>query len=625
MGVSAGPNISRDGLTLYYDLSNSNSFRGEATTNLVNPDWTTWSLDASGFTTVGTRTIISTYYIRITDVNANARHNTWVYSLSGNTIYTFSVKYRRIVGTPTLRFQIQFYNGGSYLGIFFPTTAQIGIVDSGDWQTATYTVTTPATTDRVLWFIQDGDDYVGYTHTFELKEAQAEAKAYATAFVVGTRGTTVATGGGVIDLTRRGFDGYTGVTASATDLFANLDGVDDSIVGPLGSSIGAIPEHAFEIWFKTPGLGQNMTRGGLFAFDYGMVVQIVTDGNLSYLLYNTDTPNDFKYIVSSGTSGINLFDNNWHHVICTRNNTNYAIYIDGILRASGNGGGSWSGLTIWSSAMNIVLGNNPNDSTYKFKGSMSSFKLYKKYMTATEALQNYNASKNKYITRISPVSTSLILSLDAGNISSYKGSGTAWNDLSGYGNNATLTNGPKFRGESGGTITLDGLNDYIVISKNSNFYTSSWTWEFFIRFNSNTGTYQGIVWAEGAVGGGSGYQYLFSVYNNTYFHYRIYNSVTGWANTDTSNIDFSLTRYNHIVWQFNSGTTTIYVNGALWHTNSTRGSYNGGSDSPMYIGSRNDVAYPAPISMGVCKFYNRVLSASEILQNYNSQKTRFGF
>lgn len=44
----------------------------------------------------------------------------------------------------------------------------------------------------------------------------------------------------------------------------------------------------------------------------------------------------------------------------------------------------------------------------------------------------------------SMVTSGLIMYLDAGNTSSYPGSGTSWADLSGNGRNATLINGPVF-------------------------------------------------------------------------------------------------------------------------------------------------------------------------------------
>lgn len=42
--------------------------------------------------------------------------------------------------------------------------------------------------------------------------------------------------------------------------------------------------------------------------------------------------------------------------------------------------------------------------------------------------------------------------------------GTTWTDLSGSGNNGTLTNGPTFSTDNGGTIVFDGVNDYVSVS-----------------------------------------------------------------------------------------------------------------------------------------------------------------
>ena len=176
---------------------------------------------------------------------------------------------------------------------------------------------------------------------------------------------------------------------------------------------------------------------------------------------------------------------------------------------------------------------------------------------------------------------------------------------------------------SNAQISLDGSNDYVKISQNNNYFTSQWAWELVVKFTGNTGTYQGLVWAEGDTGGGSGLQYLLTLYNHTYFHYRINNANTGWANTDTSTINFTPSNNNHIVWQFNNGVTSIYVNGALFHTDSGRGAYNGGTNSPVFIGARNDGAFSSAIQPSVIKQYNRILSAQEIKQNYQQYKTRF--
>ena len=172
-------------------------------------------------------------------------------------------------------------------------------------------------------------------------------------------------------------------------------------------------------------------------------------------------------------------------------------------------------------------------------------------------------------------------------------------------------------------MTFDGSNDYISLADGTKWFTNEWTYEMVLKFNGNTGTYQGLLWGEGDTGGGSGLQKLFTFYNYSYFHYRINNAVTGWADTDFTPTGFTPTKYNHLVWQFNNGVTNLYINGALAHTNNVRGAYSGGTNSPLYIGCRNDVAYVFNGEMPMLKRYSRALTADEVARNYNAIKSRF--
>ena len=65
--------------------------------------------------------------------------------------------------------------------------------------------------------------------------------------------------------------------------------------------------------------------------------------------------------------------------------------------------------------------------------------------------------KKEHINFGSIVQSGLVLNLDAGNLESYSGSGTAWTDLSGQGNDGTLVNGPTFSSDNGGSIVFDGF------------------------------------------------------------------------------------------------------------------------------------------------------------------------
>jgi uncharacterized delta-60 repeat protein len=71
----------------------------------------------------------------------------------------------------------------------------------------------------------------------------------------------------------------------------------------------------------------------------------------------------------------------------------------------------------------------------------------------------------------------LVLCLDAANSKSYPGSGTTWTDLSGNGNNGTLTNGPTYNSSNLGSLSFDGIDDYSTLTSN---YTLSagWTLSF---------------------------------------------------------------------------------------------------------------------------------------------------
>ena len=166
---------------------------------------TNWNVDGSGQATIGTYSYIeNNTAIRVVDVNSNTRLNVdQLAVVSASTTYTFSVKYRKVSGTPTLRFQIAWYNSSNaFVGsASFPTTPQINIYDIDGWQLASYTVTSPASTAKVLWFIQDGNDYTTYNHTYDLKEPQIQTGTVPTAWTSNTAtANTLTSGGGLLDI-----------------------------------------------------------------------------------------------------------------------------------------------------------------------------------------------------------------------------------------------------------------------------------------------------------------------------------------------------------------------------------------------------------------------------------------
>ena len=85
----------------------------------------------------------------------------------------------------------------------------------------------------------------------------------------------------------------------------------------------------------------------------------------------------------------------------------------------------------------------------------------------------------------------IALHLDAANPLSYPGTGTTWTDLSGNARNGTLTNGPTFTADLGGTggyITTDGVDDLITVGQNFNYTTQAFSigmWMYAFSFDAS--------------------------------------------------------------------------------------------------------------------------------------------
>jgi hypothetical protein len=210
------------------------------------------------------------------------------------------------------------------------------------------------------------------------------------------------------------------------------------------------------------------------------------------------------------------------------------------------------------------------------------------------------------------VTNGLVLSLDAAKRDSYPGSGTAWRDISGNGNNGTLTNGPTFNSDNGGSIVFDGTNDRIDIAGTVISGSQNFTIECACRsLAANTAEY--IFGNYGVANNGIElYFYLNELilyYGGTYLFSP--------DNSILSNTWYIVTATR------NGNNVALYINGALSSSGANSNSIT--TNNPYTIGNAYD--YNSEIFRGniaSVKVYNRALSNIEILQNYNAQKSRYG-
>ena len=203
------------------------------------------------------------------------------------------------------------------------------------------------------------------------------------------------------------------------------------------------------------------------------------------------------------------------------------------------------------------------------------------------------------------VSDGLVLCLDAANTKSYPGSGTAMTDMSGKGNHGTLTNGPTFSSDNNGSIVLDGTNDYISTINLSSFTT--FTIQMWI-FDSRSSGSMDILTYNGDSGS-------FTFNSNTF---RTDGNGLGARSTTIGS--------HHPVGKWLQFTYT--KNGSLFLDNKEYSSFTGSELSNfgvLDIGrsrSHNNTFLNGKISN--VKVYDRALTASEVRQNYNASKGRFG-
>jgi hypothetical protein len=213
------------------------------------------------------------------------------------------------------------------------------------------------------------------------------------------------------------------------------------------------------------------------------------------------------------------------------------------------------------------------------------------------------------------VTDGLVLYLDAANPNSYVSGSTTWRDISRGGNNGTLVNGPTFNSANGGSIVFDGTNDYTTLSSYpvpDNFSYSIWV--------KNNGGGRAIVMSNGA-------NYLDINFGSTIMFSLIFSNGSGGfvQNLITSafGVIASLGVWAHYSFTYNRQQAKLYLNGSeVASSNYTLAPYN--LTTSFTIGQYDGGSFNLNGNISIVQLYNRALSATEVRQNYNATKTRFG-
>jgi hypothetical protein len=210
------------------------------------------------------------------------------------------------------------------------------------------------------------------------------------------------------------------------------------------------------------------------------------------------------------------------------------------------------------------------------------------------------------------ITNGLVLYLDAANPRSYVSGSTSWNDISRGGNNGTLFNGPTYNSANGGSIVFDGVNDYVTgsILVTPAFSVNFWLKPLLVRdynpvFYINT--WGDFIWHTTSNG---------SIYCGTDINFRFTPASNGCGSGAVS-----LNTIQNFTYTFTSGTGSLYKNGTLLVSSNSQLTPSSSGTIKEYgsglgnYGNFNSYSFQT---------YNRALSATEVLQNYNALKGRYG-
>jgi hypothetical protein len=244
------------------------------------------------------------------------------------------------------------------------------------------------------------------------------------------------------------------------------------------------------------------------------------------------------------------------------------------------------------------------------------------------------AIRNTTNVNVGIVGSGLVMNLDAGNTSSYSGSGTTWADLSGNGNNQTLVNAPTHSSNNGGYFTFNGSTQYSSSSALTGSFASFTVIVWF--YPTSVTNYQNPIDCNYAYNGST---------SNIGPRLEMDNSgVLGWVYSNATGDNSSF--YAHFVtsgglaantwhcaaitYDSNTNSSTTYFNGKP--TEISRTTY---GEPTGFVGTMNNVTIGKGFHLGGAErffagrvsnvqIYNRALSATEVAQNYNALAGRYG-
>jgi hypothetical protein len=214
------------------------------------------------------------------------------------------------------------------------------------------------------------------------------------------------------------------------------------------------------------------------------------------------------------------------------------------------------------------------------------------------------------------VTEDLEIFVDVANPKAYS-TGTVISDLAG-GEDISLISGANVLTDNNGVIEFDGTNDYVDSVRSSSTALTEYSYSLWINFAPEAlGVDHRFFWRG---------NYTFLMYKTStdglISYVRTDTTATG-SSTGASSV-VADTWYNFAS-TYDGTNIRLYVNGALSQTtlHGSGGATINSVPTRFWLGAASN-SFFAPCKMGPVMTYNKVLSDSEIQQNFNALRGRFG-
>jgi hypothetical protein len=393
--------------------------------------------------------------------------------------------------------------------------------------------------------------------------------------------------------------------------YFTFDGTNDYINVAHSSSLNIADNFTVSFWSKQK---TNTAQVPLSKYQSGVRGWVFVYNNTANLMSfdgRNQTADGYKNAESSVTAPLGV----WNHYTGVKSGVNMTIYQNGVA----TGSTTWSSAGDMTSSVSLTIGSL-NGAFYS-TCDVGQILYYNRVLTDDEIMQNYDAIKNKYIYSVPIVTSGLILNYDAGSILSYPGSGSTWTDLSSSARHGTITEAVYGGTGSTGYFAFDGSNDVVTSSTFTPNVTNK-TLAGWVKLSSTAQTGGGLITLE--VSGGASFDSI--VYNETSNGWGF--GSNSYARTAWSGIsETSTSTWVYIAATYSDNNYKLYRNGILILNTTSFATYNFNAAGNALVGKRHTGGSGAHLAGQIshAAIYNRALTSTEVLQNFNAMKGRYGY